>query len=114
MTDIWLKVTGTKAQVKDAFLTLGLDKEMLRIDHDTGTLELTEANHHVSIIFHPNLLTDRNPEVFSGPHLQIKFLSAAAITKAQTKIKDAGGLPAGLEKISEAVLFPNGPTTTWL
>lgn len=126
MTDIWLRITGTRKQAIDAFKTLGMDKEMLRRNED-GTFELVGFSHHVAVIFHKNLMTQYStyapgaapedppvtPPVFSGPHLMIRFVSKAAKRKAREKIIEAGGLPVGLERVDPAVLFPDGPTIVW-
>lgn len=120
--DVWLAITGTRKQARDAFKTLGMDKEMLRRKED-GTLELVGFSHHVAMLLHLNLMTKRGTydadgneltaPIFAGPHLQIRFVSAAAKQKARTKIIEAGGFPVGLERVSEAALFPDGPTIVW-
>ncbi len=100
MTDIWLKLTSPKQQVKAAIALLGLDKEMLR-ENDLGDLVVgSNYNHDVAINFIPNLMTVRGtyetdvdgnsveltPPVFDGPHLMIRVVSDAAKEKVREKI----------------------------
>ena len=109
MIDVWLKITGTKRQVRDAFQTMDLDTEMLRRDDD-GNLELAGFNHHVAMLYVPDLITafatydadgnELTPATFAGPHLMIRFVSKATQQKARTKIIEAGELPPGLERVA--------------
>lgn len=112
MIDVWLKITGTKKQARDALKTLGLDKEMVR-RNDAGKLELVGYNHHVAMEFIPNLITafgtydgDGNQltaPVFDGPHLMIRFVSKRVLRKIKDKFRDGDGnrlsLPPGLEVV---------------
>ena len=106
--DVWLKISGPMSQVKNAFKTLGLDKEMLRLDED-GNLQLTVFNHDVAMVYVPDLITkyatldkDGNiltPAIHAGSHLMVRFISPAAKNKGRQKILDAGGLPPGLQRV---------------
>jgi hypothetical protein len=111
MTDIWLKLTGNQVQARAAFVVMGMDKEML---HDGG---LAGFNHHVATLFHPNLMTQyatkTTPAVFSGPYLMMRLVSDTVRAKALEKIIDSPAMPAGLELVSEADLFPFGPMIMW-
>lgn len=107
--DLCLKITGTRAEARTALITLGLNKWMLR-RNDAGDLTITGYNHHVAIEFWRRPLlafgvydaegNEITAPVFSAqPYLRIRFLSAAVKVKAKEKIVNAGGLPAGLERV---------------
>ncbi len=112
--DVCLKITGTKAQVRAALTALGLDREMLR-RNEAGALVITGSNHHVAIdlwmrpvlqfgtygIDENGDIVEITPPVFANrPYLRIRFLSPQAKRKARRKIIEAGGLPAGLERVA--------------
>ena len=125
MTDIWLKLTSNQAQARAAFIVMGIDKEVLHGDlkGNPNDIELGGFNHDVATIFHENLMVERPifnedgvevvPAVFAGPYLMMRLVSDTVKSKAQEKIIDTPAMPAGLELVSEADLFPNGPTIVW-
>ena len=128
MTDIWLKLSGTDAQARAAFVALGMDKEMLH-PQEVGPPSLEGFNHHVATVLHPDLMVQRGtygpgatpddplveltPPVFAGPYLMIRIVSSTLQTKALDNIINGPALPAGLELADPEVLFPDGPTVVW-
>ena len=106
--DVWLKINGPMSQIKNAFKSMGLDKEMLREDED-GNLQLTVFNHDVAMVYVPDLIVkyatldkDGNiltPAIHAGPHLMIRFVIPEAKNRGRQKILESGGLPLGLERV---------------
>lgn len=89
MTDVWLKLTGNDAQAVAALRTLGLVDEMTRRggEDGKGPPQIGDAyGPEVNVHYEPDLLISRDPEVFDGPHLMVRFLSERLRSVAAQKI----------------------------
>ena len=125
MTDVWLKLTGTKVQAMVALRTLGLDRVMLQPQKQGPPKIGSVYNHDVALNFvpdrpvkfatHDNLGIELTPAVFDGPHLMVRFVSERLNDIAAQKIvehrKDLPDLPRSLPQGLEVV--PDPGTIEW-